>query len=460
MKNIFFSLLLISYSFIAQGQQQTFDIATYTIASGWAAEIKDFAASYTKTNTVTRTWCRVTIYKSIASSGNSLTDFNSEWNTLMVKNNWGQATAPQPETETEDGWTSHSVASTFTFENKQAYSLLNTISGYGVEVSIVVLMNNTEYMKDIEQLLLSLDLKKPTQQSVVQQTQPINPVTQPKAQTITTASTAPGKHGISTFVTTFDDGWVAQPFADYVQVTKGSTTVLLHYGIEITDELRNTGDVEGNLFDRLMQPRYTVSNIKKFENELYCYFCIRFYEADVVEKSTGKKYYAGFRILTENGISRCIEILSPSRQDFQREFPTQEKIAALTGYNKFAVSKEDLIGTWEESGGSYINMYNTVTGAYAGMNSSSSAHKFIFKNDGTYFSNHKGAYGMVGSMNFYDQKYNGNFTVTPWDLNLTKRYEGKTDVFWAEYQAVRGGRVLLLTNKTASGIRYSLVKTE
>jgi hypothetical protein len=236
--------------------------------------------------------------------------------------------------------------------------------------------------------------------------------------------------------------------------------VLLHYAIEITDELRNTGDVEGNLFDRLMQPRYIVSNIRKYDNGGPCYFCVYFYEADVVEKTSGKKYYAGFRVFTESGISRCVEILSPSAQDFQREFPTQEKVEAIRGYNKFAVTQADLIGTWEESGGSYVNMYSTVTGAYAGMNSASSAHKFIFKNDGTYFSNHKGAYGMVGSMTFFDQKYNGAYTVTNWDITATKRFEGKTDVFWAEFEAVRGGRVLHLTDKTAAGIRYHLVKTE
>jgi hypothetical protein len=105
-------------------------------------------------------------------------------------------------------------------------------------------------------------------------------------------------------------------------------------------------------------------------------------------------------------------------------------------------------------------MYNTVTGAYAGMNSSSSAHKFIFKSEGKYESNHKGAFGMVGSMKFFDQKYNGNSIATNWDLTLTNRYEGKTDIFWAQFEAVRGGRVLLLTNKSASGIRYQLVKTQ
>ena len=439
----------------AFGQLQSFDIATFIPPTGWKKESVDFAASYVTTNNKTGGWCRVAIYKSIGSSGDPLVDFKSEWDNLAAKDREGVIT-PTPETTIEDGWTANSGVSKFIWQQKDAFILLNTISGYGRVLSITVTMNSEEFMKDVETFLNSLELIKPEGQ-VVNNEVPTGKLQTEQSILITGA---PGNQGISMSTTNFDDGWVAQPFADYVRVTKGNITVLLHYAIEITDELRNTGDVEGNLFDRLMQPRYTVSNITKYDNNGPCYFCVYFYEADVVEKSSGRKYHAGFRVLTESGVSRCVEILAPSAQDFQKEFPTQEKVEALRGYNKFAVSQKDLLGTWEESGGSYVNMYSTVTGAYAGMNSASSAHKFIFKSDGSYFSNHKGAFGMVGSMTFFDQKYNGSYTVTNWDITATKRFEGKTDVFWAEFEAVRGGRVLHLTDKTASGIRYHLVKTE
>lgn len=436
-------------------QTQTFDIATFAPPQGWKRESVDFAASYIITNNKTGGWCRVAIYKSIGSSGDPQVDFKSEWNNLAAKDHEGIIT-PTPETTIEDGWTANSGVGKFTWQQKDAFILLNTISGYGRVLSITVTMNSDEFMKDVEKFLNSLELIKPEGQVVTSNV----PSGKQEPEQPILISGAPGNQGISISTTNFDDGWVAQPFADYVRVTKGNIIVLLHYPIEITDELRNTGDVEGNLFDRLMQPRYVVSNIRKYDNGGPCYFCVYFYEADVVEKSSGKKYYAGFRVFTESGVSRCVEILSPTAQDFQKEFPTQEKVEALRGYNKFAVLQKDLLGTWEESGGSYVNMYSTVTGAYAGMNSASSAHKFIFKNDGTYFSNHKGAFGMVGSMTFFDQKYNGTYTVTNWDITATKRFEGKTDVFWAEFEAVRGGRVLHLTDKTASGMKYHLVKTE
>jgi hypothetical protein len=463
MKKLIVLFILFISETVAFGQTESFDIATFTPPAGWKREALDFAASYIITNNKTGGWCRVAIYKSIGSSGDARTDFNSEWKSIAEKDCKG-ITAPNPETVTEDGWTATSSPGKYKWQDKDAYYLLTSISGYGKVITITANMNSDEYFKEVEKFMSSIDLEKPkdfvaeNKKDISAQISPINTVNNVSTNTLTPEMGKAGVHGITLSTTNFDDGWVAQPFADYVRVTKGQVTVLLHYAIKITDQIRDSNDVPAYLFDMLMQPRYTVSNIRKYDNGGPCYFCIYFYEADVVEKSTNKKYHAGFRVLIESGIARCVEILSPSAQDFQKEFPNQEKIASMTGYNKFAVCQADLVGEWDESTGAYVNMYSTVTGAYAGMNSSSSANKFIFKPDGTYFSNHKGAFGMVGSMQFYDQKYNGNYTVTNWDITATKRFEGKTDVWWAQFEAVREGRVLHLQDKVASGMQYHLMK--
>ncbi|MEJ0031036.1 MAG: hypothetical protein WDO15_11945 [Bacteroidota bacterium] len=70
--------------------------------------------------------------------------------------------------------------------------------------------------------------------------------------------------GIKTSTTNFDDGWVAQPFADYVKVVKQPITVLLHYAIAIDDEMRQSNDMGVYTWDRLISPRYRVSNLKVF----------------------------------------------------------------------------------------------------------------------------------------------------------------------------------------------------
>ena len=440
----------------AFAQRQTFDIASFEPLAGWKNETADFATSFVKTNSITRGWCRLSLYKSIKSSGDAVTDFNSEWKSLVAKN-YPEAEVPSPKASVDNGWTIEAGASNFNFNNEEAVVLLTTISGFGVEVSIVVLYNNNEFLNDVESFLSTVDIQKPNATAGQNTETPTNSNQPTGPFTITSA---PGKNGISISTTNFDDGWVAQPFADYVKVTKGDVMVLLHYPIQITDAMRDSNDVNGSLWNMVMSPRYQLSNVRKYDNGGPCYFCIDFFEANAVDKSTGKSCYVGFRITKNNGIAKCIEIIAPSSEALQQELPTQEKIEGLLGYNKFAVTEADLTGTWEESSGAYVNMYNVNTGAYAGMNTSSSAHKFTFKPGGLYESTHKGAYGMVGSMQFYDQKYNGNSKVTNWDITLTKRFKDKTEIFWAQFEAVRGGKMLHLTNKEYSGNGYHLVKTK
>ena len=453
--NRLITLLVLFNTSLIFAQRQTFDIASFVPPNGWQNETRDYAASYTTTNNLTQGWCRVTLYKSMLSNGDAMADFNSEWPNLITKS-FPDALMPTPEATTEDGWTSEAGAAKFQFNGQDAAALLTTITGYGVEMSIVVLMNSEEFMPAVESFLASIDLKKPAAEVITQQSQqPTKPaqLAQPILEKVS------NNHGISISTITFDDGWVAQPFDDYVKVTKGNTKVFLHYTVAITDAMRNSNDIDGALWDQLIAPRYHVSNVRKYDNGGACYFCIDFFEADAIEKATGKNCHVGFRVITNNGNSNCIEIVSPSAQEFQQNFPDQKKVEALLNYNKFAVTRADLVGEWQESTSSGIDMYSTVTGAYAGMNSTAAANSFIFNNNETYSSSHKGAFGMMGSTTFYDQKYIGNCTITDWDITLTKRFKEKTDIFWAQFEAVRGGRILHITNKEASGISYHLVKT-
>ncbi|MFM9838673.1 MAG: hypothetical protein ACKVOQ_10445 [Cyclobacteriaceae bacterium] len=243
-KIIFLSLSLIIYEIGFAQQRQTFDITTFIPPTGWEKETKDFAVSFVKTNSQTQGWCRVTIYKSIKSSGNSLTDFNSEWNALIAKN-YPEATLPTPEATTEDGWTSQAGVSKFQFNNQESYGLLTTVSGYEKEVSIVVLMNNTEFMPTVETFLGSLDLQKPK----------LNPVQNNTVLNQPSPSTKPlsGKFAFNT--TNFDDGWTATEQADWAQITKGNIKVLVHYPNKNADAY-NSDLMEGlkNAWNVLVAP--------------------------------------------------------------------------------------------------------------------------------------------------------------------------------------------------------------
>ncbi|MBK7801823.1 MAG: hypothetical protein IPJ55_03930 [Chloracidobacterium sp.] len=55
-------------------------------------------------------------------------------------------------------------------------------------------------------------------------------------------------------------------------------------------------------------------------------------------------------------------------------------------------------------------------------------------------------------------QYRGQFTVGDWDLTATNRVSGKAKKFWAQFQAVRGGFLLILTDSDYEPLRYTLFK--
>lgn len=452
--------VLILSPFVVRAQTETFDISTFQPPQGWKKQVTDYAVSYSSVDQVLGSWVQLGVYKSVASSGNPAADFSSEWKALVKQDTYAGAVEPKPETVVRNGWTINAGASYFTWEKKKSTIMLTNFSGFGTMVSVVISTNSDKYMKDVENFFSTLQLKAPEEQQQVQQPQQQAQPTQEANAAPVRISDAPGTQGISLSTTNFDDGWVAQPFADYVRVTKQPVTVLLHYPVQINDEMRQASNMAAYFWNTYITPRYRTSNLREFQNEPYTYNKVYFYEGDAVELSTGKTVYVGLRVLVWSGVARPIEIIAPSASALQKEFADQAKIEAMPNYNKFAVAPQDIIGTWEESSSTGIDMYNTVTGSYAGMNTTASADSFVFGTGDTYNSNHKGAYGMVGNMTFYDQKYHGKYTLTPWDVTMTNRFEGKTDVFWCQFEAVRGGRKLRLQDKVATAMIYELVKTK
>ncbi len=220
---VFAALLLVIGAGLEAQARETYDITSYAPPRGWTRQAADFAVSYVATNNRSGGWCRLTIYKSQASSGDAAADFASEWNAIFGKRQ-GISAAPRPEAADRGGWTQLSGAGKYQFDGKEALAQLITVSGFGVEVSLAVEMNSSEFREQADAVIASLQLEKTA----------VAPASAP----ITAVTARAGNQGIATSTTSFDDGWVAQPFADYVRLTRDQTTVFLHFGIEITDEMR------------------------------------------------------------------------------------------------------------------------------------------------------------------------------------------------------------------------------
>lgn len=240
-----------------------------------------------------------------------------------------------------------------------------------------------------------------------------------------------------------------------MEVKKGNITVLLHYGITYNEEQRK--DVTTTCWNILSANRYAVKSIYRpdFRD---ANADANFLQADVTDLATGRSEFISFLVVSANGVGMCYEVITESKSVYQQIFPNLDLLKNMSGYNKFAIGNRDVVGTWASTSGSFAQYYNVYNGLYAGMNAASTADKFSFGASGKYSAEHKGASGMVGNQQMYQQDDAGSYSVSNWELTLNSKTETKS--YDAYFQAVKGGRILHLQNKQYSGMQYHLMKLE
>ena len=437
-KTSFFFLFIISVA-TAFAQKETFDLITYTPPIGWDKEVMNNVIGYSKVDNTKNSWCRISIYKSVESKANIDQDFESEWQELIAKPYNVYEAAQVNQVTNTNGWQIQSGGRNFIFNNNEAIALLATISGFGKTTSIVFLSNSEDYMPTLEDLIASMDLIKPSIGNTSSNTN--NPDMIPSH--ISTFN------GYSFSISNFDDGWIAAIKDDWVEVSKGSSDVLLHFGINMTDAIRM--DITNACWNQLVANKYNINNLYTTVYSITKDFPFYFIQANATEKASGKSVFVSFRVIPKNGVAYCFEIITPTRNEFQQQFPTMEKIENMSGYNRFAIGKNDLIGTWQEGSGAFTQYYYVSSGNYAGMNITVSNLKYLFVNGSTYKTEVKA----VNNNMYASEKETGTYTVSDWEVSTTDQ-NGKISSFSSWLEATKGGRILHLLNKKYSSEHYQL----
>jgi hypothetical protein len=449
-----FVFWLLSGTILGQNRE-TFDIATFISPVGWQRESNENTVSYVATNHTTGAWCRFMVYKSMTSTGSPQNDFEAEWAQLVTPY-YQTSNLPKPELSEKDGWTSCAGVSTFTFNQQPAYLLLTSITGYGRRFSILVLMNNQEYMPDIEKFLNSIDLIKPPGVTFPSNTQSSGSSQQNAPLSVPVTSV-----GITKATTQFNDGWVSTIEPDKVVVTKGSVAVYLYHPLSYDDNSRRAG--RDFFWDTHIVRHFRVQS-KRYRDhgEMMTSFQAPYMEGEAIDPKTGRQVFLGLYVNSSNGIMFPILAMAPDESTLRKAFPKAESqmdsdLSVMGYYNRFAVTLPDIVGKWQGGGSAAMNYYHAYSGAYAGMGAVAMSDRFEFQKDGTYSSKHQGASGMVGSMSTYSQEYKGKATITDWEVTLPNRFQGKTNRFQAWFEAVPNGRILHLRNTESAGLKYDLV---
>jgi hypothetical protein len=443
MRQILFSIicsLSFSVGTIAQ-TSETFDIATFQPPNGWKKQSKPGVVIFNTANEQKGTYAMIMLFASGESSGNAKGDFEGDWQEFIA----GQlGIKGKPDLEPvakKDGWDVVSGGAAFENEIGPSAVILRTYSGFGKALSAAAIFNSEDSLPAIEAFAASIKLKKTGAEK--QQPQTADDRTGP-ARIVT-------GDGYTFATSNFDDGWNAAIKSDWVEVTKGATTVLLHYGITITDEMRQ--DLSNSYWNKIAANKYNIRNLYPTNYSVLKDFPYYFVQADATEKATGKSVFVSFQVIPKNGTAYCYEIVTPTKSSFSQQFPTMDKIENLSGYNRFAIGKNDLVGTWQAGGGAFTQYYFVSSGNYAGMNITVSNLKYVFVNGTSYRTEVKAVTNNI----YASEKEIGKYTVGNWDVSTTDQ-KGKLSNFSAWFEATKGGRILHLLNKKYSSEHYLLGK--
>lgn len=262
-------------------------------------------------------------------------------------------------------------------------------------------------------------------------------------------SAAKGPFAFTT--TNFDDGWTSTERQDWVEVSRGSVTVLIHYPDKRVDGY-NTDAVAAlkNAWDVLVAPRYTTGSNLNFQVSRGWQTC-EFGEGDLKDRAGKTVHVALFKKHYSGGTGRYLEIITPDKRSFEQEFGSfdisssdWEKVEKMAGYNKFAVAAKDLQGTWKSDFTGMQQYVNAYTGANAGMSTYSSNESFVFTGENSYSWKVGVASGFVGNLKFQGAKADGTFTLpTPWQIRFSD-IEGKPRTYDAYFSCIKGARLLWL----------------
>jgi hypothetical protein len=275
------------------------------------------------------------------------------------------------------------------------------------------------------------------------------------ANTNQTSQPTSRSHNFAKQTTKFDDGWVATALNDYVQLQRNGAEIRLFYVNKQWDDSRlNTVEPNDYFWNKTVAPYFNVSNVQKWSGVEYP--VIYFQQADVVDKQTGTRYFLAMKIVFQGG-ANVITAIYPNRGAYERDFKHPNNLDPMLNANRFAVTAQDLVGTWASgANGGGFDFYG-VAGTYIGSSSLSQDNEFVFNSNGSYQHTYKSANLNTGSSQFARIDYKGRFSASDWEVVATNHYNGTTAKFAAQIVAVRNGYLLVMTDKR-NNLNYTLFK--
>jgi hypothetical protein len=444
------SLILILYPllFVSAQETKSFDIFSYRKPPGFLLQPNKDFLYYQKNEGIN--YCQIFLYPSVRGEADVEKDFKKNWD-FFARNPSQKVNEPETiERDSVNGWQTIFGAAKGTF-NKQMFAItVSTFTKGDITYFIAAVFTDKTFIPVTQDFISGVipdEKKLMINESKVQ------------AKTLNASITVAAESGrISKSTTSFNDGWTATITNMYVKVAKADTELRLYYtDKELDDSRPSTIDAPEYYWSKYIEPYFNVTNPEKWSGVQYP--VIYHMQATAVDKQTGKACFVAIKIVY-NGGARPIVVISPSQSIYQHQFPHPNDLDPMLNANRFAVTVNDIIGTWKGSGGNGVEYYNAYSGTYEGMSAVSSTDEFTFNSNGTYSSVYRSASTNSGSTEFGGQDFNGKYSVTDWSITATNRYGGKTTKYNAQLIAVKNGYLLYMSDTENLSLTYTLFKSK
>jgi hypothetical protein len=140
---------------------QTFDHYTFVIPPGYTAKKGKTFIDFLKYNEAKTAYAEITFYRARAGTSDVKAEFTNEWNTL-VKKTMGVDAPAGSSSEVENGWVStFGSAPVKTAQGKYIQTMI-TFVGNNLVTSISVRVTDDSFAKEIQGILESVEVEKPT----------------------------------------------------------------------------------------------------------------------------------------------------------------------------------------------------------------------------------------------------------------------------------------------------------
>lgn len=254
--------------------------------------------------------------------------------------------------------------------------------------------------------------------------------------------------------TNWNDGWTSNVRTNWVEVVKGSVTVLLHYPQTSTSIGGDPEPIVNNAWNILVAPRY--SNLRNYRVASpsldYERACIGY--GNVTDAGNREV----FVLLFKKGNSGWIEFITPDKNTFIAQFGLDPAtvdwstssnvwgpLRIMANYNRFAVAQTDLdqTGKWSNNFANNTYYYNMYTGL-GGMTSYNSQEDFTFTGNLKYDWKLLVTNSGNGATTFTPVNSSGRFQLTDnWNI-LFSNIEGQPRNYPVWFAAVKNGRILFV----------------